>query len=163
MEQIDARQVEFKAAAEPAVHTWLEVVERESAKLSEFATDGPLRARRPLTATEREIAVALLTTLEVLERTAQQLSADGDPAWEGWADAATWLSNDIGRRGLPQLSRVSEELAELDHAADDAGAEPAPHNADEDDAELLTARLMALHAAAVRAAANIVARPKDGS
>src|SRR4051794_21175371 len=111
---MDARQDQFKAAAKPAVREWLEMVERESAKLSEFAVDLPLSARRPLTATEREVAAALLVTLEVLERTVQQLSANGDPAWEGWADAATWLSNDIGRRGLPQLSRVGDEIADLD-------------------------------------------------
>jgi hypothetical protein len=107
--------------------------------------------------------MALLTTLEVLERTAQQLSAADDPAWRGWADAATWLSNDIGRRGLPQLSRVSEEIAALDDAADDVGAAAEARGAFEDEAELLMVRRTALHAAAVRAAANVVARPKDGS
>jgi hypothetical protein len=129
IEPIDARQEQFKAAAEPAVREWLAMVDRESARLSEFAVDLPLSARRPLTSTEREVAAALLTTLEVLERTAQQLSADGDPTWEGWADAATWLSNDIGRRGLPQLSRVSDEIGDLDdaEAADEHGAEPEGH------------------------------------
>jgi hypothetical protein len=46
------------------------------------------------------------------ETAAQALAERGDPGWEAVSDAALWLYNDIGRRGLPQRSRVREEIAE---------------------------------------------------
>ncbi len=109
---------DWKAHAELAICEWLDVVDRESAKLSEFTVDMPLTARRKLDRVEREVALALLSTLEVLERNAQALAEANDPGWEALADVATWLTGDIGRRGLPQLSRVHNEIADLDDEPD---------------------------------------------
>jgi hypothetical protein len=114
MESMDARQQQFRERAEPAVREWLDTLARETARLSEFAVDTPLTARPPLSGQQRAVAEALLVTLEVVQRTAQELCQAGDPSWHGWSDAATWLFNDIGRRHLPQLSRVHDEIADRD-------------------------------------------------
>jgi hypothetical protein len=110
----DEQQQRWRERAEPAAREWLDLVARESARLCEFTVDFPLEARKPLTATEREVACALLATQEVLDRTAQALAERGDPGWQAVSDVALWLHNDIGRRGLPQRSRVREEIAEAD-------------------------------------------------
>jgi hypothetical protein len=66
-----------------------------------FGRDSPAGGRRPRTATERELTIALNTIGQHLRERAR----DKCPrtSWEGLYEAANLIENDIGRRGLPQL------------------------------------------------------------
>jgi hypothetical protein len=93
------------AVIEARIREQVDLVDRETAKLSEFAVDTPITARRKLDEPERETTVALNVMCELLAKRASEAGASEDPRWHGLADAATMVWNETGRRGLPQLAK----------------------------------------------------------
>ncbi len=98
----DRREAEMM---EREVRVDLENTMAGAARISEFTVETPLEARPPLTSEGREVAVALNTMCDLLRRRASEASAEGEPRWEGLADGATMLENELCRLGLPQLMR----------------------------------------------------------
>lgn len=87
------------------VRSELDEAMRCAAVLSEFTVDlpGRLEARRPLSESQREVAVALNTLARLFEQRAEEACAARDARWRGLADAATMTRNAAGQLGLPQL------------------------------------------------------------
>jgi hypothetical protein len=80
-----------------------------------FAQIRPGRRSSPIVSlrqTSTCVRLALLVTLEVMERTAHTLRAEQDPEWLKASEAALRLWNHLARLGYPRVSR----LAELDAA-----------------------------------------------
>lgn len=97
-ESLAVRQEHWRAAAEPALREWI--------------TTAPEAAA--LDPSHRETALALLVTLEVMERTAHALRAERDPDWLKASEAALRLSSHLARVGYPRVSRLAAELAAAD-------------------------------------------------
>jgi hypothetical protein len=93
-EALAVRQERWREAAEPALRAWI-------ASAPEAAVLDP---------GDRETAVALLVTLEVMERTAHTLRAEQDPEWLKASEAALRLWNHLARLGYPRVSRLAAEL-----------------------------------------------------
>lgn len=92
-------------AAEERVRSRLRWCEDGAAKVSEWTVNtGWLQARRPLSEKEREVTVALNVMGELLGERARQAAEGREDRWGGLSDAATMVYNELGRRGLPQLS-----------------------------------------------------------
>jgi hypothetical protein len=95
-----AKTIEIKVRAD------LDAGMRAAARLSEFTagTEGiGLVARGPLSDAEREVAVALNVLARLLETRASEASTSREQRWEGLADAATMVTNELARRGLPEV------------------------------------------------------------
>jgi len=96
-DDLSAHQERWRADAEPALRAWL-AAEPAATEL------GPV---------ERETALGMLVTLEVLERTARHLRNLDDPGWLKVSETAMRLWNHLGRLGYPRVSRLAAELEGL--------------------------------------------------
>jgi hypothetical protein len=78
--------------------------DEEITDLSVLGLGGPgggTGGRRPRNAAERELTIELNSVGQLIRERARDECPGA--AWEGLYDAATLISNHIGRRGLPQL------------------------------------------------------------
>jgi hypothetical protein len=85
-----------------------------AARLDEYTVNSPIGAPPPMTAAQREAAVALNLMLTCSIEAPKRPPLAGE-RWRGLAEASDVVYNEIGRRGLPQLmSSVKRRLAEED-------------------------------------------------
>ncbi len=91
------------ARLEPMAREAVQRAINGSAVVAEFTVGTMFEGRPALSAGEQELAIALNTLAELLSARAGAAAEAGDPRWEGLADAATMLRNELGRRRLPQL------------------------------------------------------------